>query len=153
MAVSIRMECRNPRGARAAADVEAVAVGQAAVEHEEPVLVQAHELLGVGDPRGLVAREARPLERAHDERPQPLVVFENQGPACAARSEVVGTSGERAGYQTRPNVFTRKTAICARVFGLSGQYCSGATLQPPVMPEAVELLDPVARTFPGTARR
>ena len=45
-------------GAGAAADVEAVAVGQPAVEHQQVVLVEVEQLLGLVDARGLVAGEA-----------------------------------------------------------------------------------------------
>jgi len=36
-------------------------------------------------------------------------------------------------YSWSPNVLTRKTAICCRRFGLSGQYSSGLVEQPPVI--------------------
>ena len=49
-------------------------------------------------------------------------------------ARILSGAGGLAGYQTRPNVFTRNTAICARVFGLSGQYFRGEVLHPPVIP-------------------
>jgi len=92
--------------------------------------VQVEQLLcGLHAPR-LVAGEARACQRADDDRPKPRVVLENQGP----HARILSGAGQLAGYQTRPNVFTRNTAICARVFGLSGQYLRGEVLHPPVIP-------------------
>ena len=49
MAVSIRIELREALLARPAADVQAVAVGEPAVEHEQVIVVEGQELLGLGD--------------------------------------------------------------------------------------------------------
>ena len=92
--------------------------------------MQVEQLLRGLHAPGLVAGEAGAGERPDDDRPQPRVVLENQGP----HARILSGAGELAGYQTRANVFTRNTAICARVFGLSGQYLSGEVLQPPVIP-------------------
>ena len=80
IAVSIRID-RGSRAPGPAADVEAVSVGQPAVEHEQVVLVQLEQLL-----RGLdvpdASSQARPGagERPDDDRTQPRVVLEDQRP-------------------------------------------------------------------------
>ena len=57
--------------AGAAANVEPVPVGQAPVEDEQVVSVQAHQLIGLLDRRGFVAREPGARQRAHDQGAQP----------------------------------------------------------------------------------
>src|SRR5262249_38613780 len=136
----------EPPRASPAADLEPVAVGEAPVEDEQVVIVKRQKLVRLADPGRLVAGEAGPRERPRHQRAKTRVVLEDQGPHRPNRKRGSGCripgseTGEYPGtrnldlYQTKLNVFTKNTAIWARVLGLSGQYCGGDTTQPPVMP-------------------